>query len=238
MFSMQIMEKGYLNFLKNIKFQIFFWKDIFAVLGEKRPKYRWLLIGPMRSGTNFHIDPNGTSAWNALLHGRKRWALYPPHYPPPGVKYQINQQGLILGFQSPSPMKWFFEIYPTLSPEQKPIEFTQLPGEMVYIPAGWWHCVLNLEETVSVTQNFINDNNLDLCIDYLYNKEDKKILDYLQSKVKEVIPDVYKKIKTKTKILESKTNELKMKYLEYQQKKKRRTMGNREKRLIISPQRT
>jgi hypothetical protein len=46
------------------------------VLGEHRPDFRWLIIGPKRSGTSFHIDPYLTSAWNALLSGRKLWLLY------------------------------------------------------------------------------------------------------------------------------------------------------------------
>lgn len=30
-------------------------------------------------------DPNATAAWNAVLKGRKKWILFPPHIIPPGV---------------------------------------------------------------------------------------------------------------------------------------------------------
>ena len=38
----------------------YFEEDLFSVLGDKRPHYRWLLLGPCRSGSSFHIDPNAT----------------------------------------------------------------------------------------------------------------------------------------------------------------------------------
>lgn len=32
----------------------YFREDYFAILGDERPDYRWLIIGPARSGSTFH----------------------------------------------------------------------------------------------------------------------------------------------------------------------------------------
>ncbi|WP_448321870.1 lysine-specific demethylase, partial [Streptomyces sp. CO7] len=44
-----------------------FHDDLFTLLKEQRPDHRWLIIGPERSGSTFHKDPNATSAWNAVI---------------------------------------------------------------------------------------------------------------------------------------------------------------------------
>ncbi|KAG0340750.1 hypothetical protein BG004_006288 [Podila humilis] len=86
----------------------YFETDFFALLeGKDRPPYRWMLIGPQRTGASWHTDPSGTSAWNTLLSGHKRWAF-----------------------------------------------------QTIYVPTGWWHMVLNMDDTVAVTQNFADETNI------------------------------------------------------------------------------
>lgn len=140
-----------------------FEEDLFKHTGDERPPWRWILYGPEGSGAPFHIDPRGTSAWNTVIYGKKRWALYPRNIQPPGVGPHDDDY-----YDAPSSLKWLMNIYPLiLRKELKPLECLQLPGETLFLPSGWWHQVYNTEETMAVTHNFASTSNFERVINEL-----------------------------------------------------------------------
>ena len=97
LFESSIEDSEAKDMIKHYEVHKWFTDDYFKIVGEKkRPPYRWFLIGPERSGTNVHIDPLITSAWNTSLAGHKRWVLFPPHIPKSVVKGKgLIQKGIV-----------------------------------------------------------------------------------------------------------------------------------------------
>ena len=159
--------------------------DLFRLVSEsRRPPYRWVLVGPKRSGSCIHIDPLATNAWNTLLFGRKRWVLFPPHV----KKYIVKGRGLIRKHEDDEAIHYFMTILPRIKAAAASnrgdndyrdfccYEFTQEPGETVFVPHGWWHAVLNLEHSVAVTQNFVSRRNFDAS--WLLTRRSRKRMAY------------------------------------------------------------
>nr|CCA22232.1 histone arginine demethylase putative [Albugo laibachii Nc14] len=141
----------------------YFAEDFFEFVGERRrPPYRWFLVGPKRSGTCVHVDPLGTSAWNTLISGRKRWVLFPSKV----GKEVVQGKEFIKSGEDDEAINYFSTILPRIKKAYghnvlQCIEFMQYPGETVFVPAGWWHAVLNAEDTVAVTQNYCSSQNFE-----------------------------------------------------------------------------
>ena len=147
-----------------------FGDDLFTVLGDQRPDHRWLIIGPERSGSTFHKDPNATSAWNAVIRGAKYWIMFPGSKPPPGVYVSKDQSEVT----SPlSIAEWLIGFHAEARMMEGCVEGICGEGEVLHVPSGWWHLVVNLESSIAITQNFVPKAHLGKVVDFLRNKADQ-----------------------------------------------------------------
>merc|ERR1712004_658112 len=65
------------------------------------------------------------------------------------------------GKQTDEAVTWFEKWLPKLKErnEYPIIECIQEPGETMFVPGGWWHVVVNMTNTIAVTQNFCSVSN-------------------------------------------------------------------------------
>ncbi|CAO3573910.1 unnamed protein product [Mortierella alpina] len=160
--------------LEDMEVPKYFREDFFGMMDDQRPDYRWIIIGPARSGSTFHKDPNATSAWNAVITGSKKWIMFPPHILPPGVFTNEDESEVT----SPvSLMEWFSNFYASTQipddPRERPLEGICREGEIMFVPRGWWHAVVNLDDCIAVTQNYVGSQNLKETMQFLYLKRDQ-----------------------------------------------------------------
>ena len=97
------------------------------------PGIQALSLGPMDAGLPLH-DHEAAVLW--LVHGRKRWYLFPPG--------EASEEDLIAG-HGVSTLAWAKHSAQRPPRAAPPLQCTQLPGELMFVPRRWHHATLNLE---------------------------------------------------------------------------------------------
>mmetsp|Transcript_91290 Transcript_91290/g.144254 ORF Transcript_91290/g.144254 Transcript_91290/m.144254 type:complete len:491 (+) Transcript_91290:73-1545(+) len=155
---------------------------------DSRPPHRWWCIGPKRSGTTVHIDPLGTSAWNAVTHGTKRWVLFEPN----ASKRIVKGKDVIKKDEDDEAAMYFDFILPRIketNPDLRVYEGLQGPGDIIFVPGEWWHGVLNLEDCVAVTENYVGPDNFENCWKHA-RKEREKVASLWYRNMRKFAPEV------------------------------------------------
>ena len=119
---------------------------------EYRNDYRFVYIGPKNSWTPFHADVFGSFSWSANIVGKKRWIFFPPGEE---VKLKDSLGNLVYDVESSESD----EMEAKNGCAQR-FEIIQGAGEIIFVPSGWHHQVLNLEDTISINHNWLNGCNI------------------------------------------------------------------------------
>jgi Cupin-like domain len=143
----------YPELYKNYEVPVYFPDLLQKLPKELRGKYglnlSWLFIGPKGASVGLHNDVLDTSAWLALISGRKRFVFFTPD------QEDFLYDGKVNVF---NPDLEKFPLYA----KAKPVEVILEPGEVIYTPSKWWHQVENLEDSIAVTHNAIDQWNSEL----------------------------------------------------------------------------
>lgn len=91
-------------------------------------------------------------SWSANVCGRKRWLIFPP-----GEEQTFKDS---LGNLP-------YDICKENLAETKYFEVIQQPGEVIFVPSGWYHQVWNLDDTISINHNWVNGCNIEIMYDTL-----------------------------------------------------------------------
>lgn len=116
------------------------------IFPENRLLYTFGWIGPAGTITGLHRDDSNNLL--AQLYGRKKVLLYSPQNDPfvyPSRKYDYGATLSYIDAEAPD-----YDRYP-LFRKAAAEEVLLGPGELLFIPIGWWHQVRSLDPSISVS---------------------------------------------------------------------------------------
>lgn len=122
-----------------------------------------LFVGGPGSGFPYvHYDDPVMHTWSLLLEGRKEWTLFAPGdgawlYP----KEDFPCHSRITDVDNVD-----LERFPDYA-RATPIKHVQRPGELLFVPAGWWHTAKNLEPSLTIAWDQLCRSNWNEYSDFL-----------------------------------------------------------------------
>lgn len=135
----------------------------------------FFFISKKGSGSRLHADDTIERVWVQALSGRKHWRLFPPTeywrlYPNLSRLENSQMTENDFGYYPQNfyadAMNPDFEKFPLLDGALM-YEGVLEPGEVLFLPEGWAHQVVNLDDTISVVRNFMDWGGARARADYM-----------------------------------------------------------------------
>lgn len=122
-----------------------------------------LFVGGPGSGFPYvHYDDPVMHTWSLLLQGSKEWTLFAPgdgaHLYP---REEFPCHSRITDVDNVDLERW-----PDFA-QATPIKHVQKPGELMFVPAGWWHTAKNLEPSLTIAWDQLCRSNWKPYCDFL-----------------------------------------------------------------------
>ncbi|RXK36933.1 hypothetical protein M231_05766 [Tremella mesenterica] len=111
--------------------------------------FRFVYVGPAGTFTPIHRDVYASYSWSANVVGRKIWWLFPPSSLPflkgknGEVPFDIREKDSDLEVEALGTIK-----------------ILQQEGEILFVPSGWYHQVVNVDSCISINHNFFSSPTL------------------------------------------------------------------------------
>ncbi|KAL1413343.1 hypothetical protein Q8F55_001102 [Vanrija albida] len=150
-----------------------------AVSHASTADFRFVYTGPAGTFTPLHRDVYGSYSWSANVMGRKLWWLFPPGTEKDPALRDSRDELL-------------FDVR-GLPAESKGVKVLQEEGEVIFVPSGWHHQVVNLDFCISINHNFFSSATLGRVYDTLRVSEAR-----CAAAIDDVRDDIKKRLGTAT----------------------------------------
>lgn len=118
---------------------------------------RGLFISARGARTRLHVDPWCSDALLCQIYGQKDFLMYAPSQAP----YLTNGTKTI-DIAAPDP-----QLFPTFGSATPAARDSLKPGEIAFVPAGWFHHFDSVTDSISLTWNFVHYSRMRQFFSYL-----------------------------------------------------------------------
>eukprot|EP00445_Apocalathium_hangoei_P016589 CAMPEP_0203909198 /NCGR_PEP_ID=MMETSP0359-20131031/50514_1 /ASSEMBLY_ACC=CAM_ASM_000338 /TAXON_ID=268821 /ORGANISM="Scrippsiella Hangoei, Strain SHTV-5" /LENGTH=413 /DNA_ID=CAMNT_0050834385 /DNA_START=8 /DNA_END=1249 /DNA_ORIENTATION=- len=143
--------------LQDVRIPAFFADDL-LVRYYKKSAWPTLIAGPKGTRSGLHRDTHDLAFWMAVFVGRKRWRIFLPEDYALDPLFLPDRNGF--AFDPFAPDLWSL---PGLR-RARVYEHILSPGQLLYIPSGAPHAAVNLDDTITISANYLDTRGLDLHI--------------------------------------------------------------------------